>query len=68
MTPYRGSDDDLERELAALRRLVAIRLRHATAELRELETAVVDLRRELRRRRELGTADVGAAAPSTAST
>ncbi len=68
MTPYRGSDDDLERELAALRRLVAIRLRHATAELRELETAVVDLRRELRRRRELGTADVGAAAPSPAST
>ncbi len=68
MTPYRGSDDDLERELAALRRLVAIRLRHATAELRELETAVVDLRRELRRRRELGTADVGAAAPSTVTT
>ena len=53
MSPFRGSDEALEREVAALRALVRVRLRHATEELRELDTALTELRRELRRRRVL---------------
>ena len=56
MSPFRGSDEALEREVAALQGLVRVRLRHASAELRELETALTELRRELRRRRVLADA------------
>jgi hypothetical protein len=51
MSPYRGSDDDLEREIGAVQGLVRVRLRRATSDLRELETALTELRRELKRRR-----------------
>jgi hypothetical protein len=51
MSPYRGSDAELEREIAAVRGLVPVRVRRASEDLRELERALADLRRELRRRR-----------------
>ena len=51
MTPFRGSDEDLEREIATVQGLVRVRLRRANADLGELEDALRDLRRELRRRR-----------------
>ncbi len=51
MSRFRGSDEALEREVAALQRLVRVRLERSSADLRELETALGELRRELRRRR-----------------
>jgi hypothetical protein len=51
MSPYRGSDDQLEREISAVQRLVHVRLRRATSDLRELEATLAELRRELKRRR-----------------
>ena len=51
MSPYRGSDEDLEREITAVEGMVRVRLRRATADLRDLETTLRELRRELRRRR-----------------
>ena len=50
MSAFRGSDEDLDHEIAAVQTLVRVRLRRATADLRELETALTDLRRERRRR------------------
>jgi len=47
---FRGSDSDLDREIAVVERLVQLRLRRATADLRELEAALTELRRERRRR------------------
>jgi len=51
MSPYRGSDEELEREISAVQGMVRVRLRRTTADLRELETALRELRRELKRRR-----------------
>ena len=50
MNAFRGSDSDLDREIAVVERLVQLRLRRATADLRELEAALTELRRERRRR------------------
>jgi hypothetical protein len=51
MSPFRGSDDDLEQEVRAVEGLVRVRLRRANDDLHELETALAELRRELKRRR-----------------
>jgi hypothetical protein len=64
MSRFRGSDEALEREIGALRGLVGVRLRHANEELRELETSLAELRRELRRRRASAAGSVEATAPA----
>jgi hypothetical protein len=51
MVRFRGSDEEIEREIAAVQGLVRVRLRRANEDLRELETALAELRRELKRRR-----------------
>ena len=51
MSRFRGSDEALEREIAALRGLVRVRLDRANDDLLELDGALAELRRELRRRR-----------------
>jgi hypothetical protein len=51
MSGFRGSDDLLDREIAALERIARIRLRRATAELRELDRDLRELKRERARRR-----------------
>ena len=51
MSPYRGSDDALEREVTTLEGMVQLRLRRANADLKDLEASLRDLKRELRRRR-----------------
>ena len=51
MSRYRGSDEDLQREIAAVEGMVKLRLRRASADLRDLETTLREMRRELRRRR-----------------
>jgi len=50
MVPYRATDEQLEREIAALERIARIRLRRASAELREIDTDLRELRRERARR------------------
>jgi hypothetical protein len=62
MARFRGSDEALEREVAAIQGLVRVRLRRATEELRELDEALAELRRELRRRRVPAPGSVTAAA------
>jgi hypothetical protein len=52
MTPYRGSDEALDREISAVEHLVRVRLRRANDDLRDLETILRDLRKERRRRRQ----------------
>ena len=68
MSPYRGSDDQLDREIATVRGLVRVRLRRANDDLRELEVALDELRRERRRRQQLavpsGTSDAASPVPS----
>ena len=51
MSTFRGSDEALEREIETVRGLVQLRLRRASGELRELERALRELRRERARRR-----------------
>lgn len=65
MSPFRGPDEDLEREIAAVQRLVRVRLRRATDDLRELESALGELRRELRRRRLTSPVPEGAESPAS---
>jgi hypothetical protein len=68
MNRYRGSDEALEREIAAVQGLVRLRVRRTNADLRELELALRDLRRERARRRGVAPATEVVAASSAAST
>jgi hypothetical protein len=56
MTPYRATDEQIDREIAALERIARVRLRRASAELRELDRDLRELRRERARRRAAVTA------------
>jgi hypothetical protein len=64
MTPFRGSEESLDREIAAVESIARIRLRRSAAELRELARDLRELKRERARRRtdaavpERGVADV----------
>ncbi|HTT15902.1 MAG TPA: hypothetical protein VMH49_00875 [Thermoplasmata archaeon] len=58
MCPFRGSDEQLEREIDAVHRLVRVRLQRANDDLRELESALRELRRERRRREQASAASV----------
>ena len=51
MRPFRGSDEVLDREIATLEKISKVRLRRATAELRELDRDLRELKRERARRR-----------------
>jgi hypothetical protein len=51
MSSFRGSDETLEREIAAIEQIAKVRVRRVSAELRELERDLRDLRRERARRR-----------------
>ncbi len=51
MSGFRGSDDQLEREIAALEGIARLRVRRAASELRELERDLRELRQERARRR-----------------
>ena len=67
MSPYRGSDEELEREIATIEGLVRVRLGRANRDLRELESSLRDLRRELRRRRSSLPVPEGETVPDSAS-
>ena len=51
MTPYRATDEQLDREIAALERIGRIRLRRAAAELNDIDRDLRELRKERSRRR-----------------
>ena len=50
MSAFRGSDDDLDREITAVQRLIRVRLGRANRDMKELELALRELRHERRRR------------------
>jgi len=50
MTPYRATDEQLDREIAAVEQIARVRLRRATAELRDLDRDLRELRKERARR------------------
>jgi hypothetical protein len=51
MTGFRGSDEQLEQEIAALEGIVRVRLRRTTKEFAELERELRELARERARRK-----------------
>jgi hypothetical protein len=61
MTGFRGSDEALEREIAAIERIARIRVRRVSAELGALSRDLRELRLE-RARRRADAAGPGAAA------
>jgi CHASE1-domain containing sensor protein len=51
MSPFRGSDEALDREIAAIEGIAKVRVRRVSSELRELERDLREHRRERVRRR-----------------
>lgn len=51
MSRYRATDEQIDREIAALERISRIRLRRATTELNEIDRDLRELKRERARRR-----------------
>lgn len=51
MTPFRGSDERLDREIETLEAIARVRVRRVAQELREIDKELADLRREKARRR-----------------
>lgn len=50
MSPFRGSDDQLDREIAAVERIARVRLRRVTEDMKELDRDLRELKRERARR------------------
>jgi hypothetical protein len=61
---FRGSDDVLDREIAAIERIARLRVRRAAEDLRNLERDLRELRAERARRR--AASSVSVAEPVTA--
>ena len=60
MTGFRGSNDALDREIAAIETIARVRVRRVSAELRVLDRELRELRRErARRRTESGLPSLG---------
>ncbi len=51
MSPFRGSDEELDREIGALAGILDVRRRRATHEVRGLQRDLADLLKERRRRK-----------------
>jgi hypothetical protein len=51
MTGFRGSDEQLDREIAAIEGMARIRMRRVAAEVQELDLDLRELKRERARRR-----------------
>ena len=51
MTPFRGSDERLDREIETLEAIARVRVRRVAQELREIDKELADLRGERARRR-----------------
>jgi hypothetical protein len=66
MSPFRGSNESLDREIAAVESIARVRLRRSAAELRELARDLRELKRERARRRVGSTLPEGEVAGVTA--
>ena len=66
MSRFRASDEQIDREIAALERLSRLRVRRAAADLKELERDLRELRRERARRRAAALAPEPAASTAEA--
>jgi len=64
---FRGSDESLDREIDTVERLVRVRLRRANDDLKELEAALRELRRERRRRQAAQAGALGSEVVDSAS-
>ncbi|MGA7861420.1 MAG: hypothetical protein WCB19_06145 [Thermoplasmata archaeon] len=51
MTPFRGSDECLDREIETLEGIARVRVRRVARELRDIDKDLMELRRERARRR-----------------
>jgi uncharacterized NAD-dependent epimerase/dehydratase family protein len=51
MTPFRGSDETLDREIQTLEGIARVRVRRVASELRDIDKDLTELRRERARRR-----------------
>jgi hypothetical protein len=51
MAGFRGSDESLDREIAAIERIARLRVRRVASELNELDRDLHELKRERARRR-----------------
>lgn len=71
MSRYRATDEQLDREIAALERLGGVRLRRAGAELNDIDKDLRELRKERARRAaraaEMIASETPAEAPSSES-
>jgi len=71
MSPYRATDEQIDREIATLERMGRVRLRRATAELNDIDRELRELRRERARRAaraaEMTTVEVPAAAAGSSA-
>jgi hypothetical protein len=68
MSPFRGSDEALDREIAAIEGIAKVRVRRVAAELRELERDLSELRRERVRRRSASEIQIPEGVPSESET
>jgi hypothetical protein len=65
MSGFRGTDEQLDHEIAALEQIARTRVRRAATDLRELDRDLGELRRERARRR--ATPVASAEAPQTST-
>jgi hypothetical protein len=63
MSEFRGSDERLDREIAAIERMARLRVRRVASELNELERDLRVLKRERARRHVAATEHVTAEQP-----
>lgn len=68
MSGFRGSDEALDREIAAIEGIAKVRVRRVGAEVRELERDLRDLRRERARRRADDASSIPETSPAAAET
>jgi len=64
MTPYRATDEQLDREISALEKIGRVRLRRAIAEMNDIDKDLRELRKERARRK----AEVPAVSEAVVST
>ncbi len=67
MNRFRGSDEQVDREVAALERMASTRLRRAAADLAALDRDLRELRKERARRRSAGEVPSGSVPDSGAA-
>jgi hypothetical protein len=68
MSPYRATDEQLDREIATLETIARTRLRRASAELNDLDKDLRELRRERARRAARAAEMIASEVPAPAET